>query len=144
MKICIVYESKYGNGKKCVEYIKQILDEKGHDAKIFSIREIEPNSLPKADFYIFSSPTHVGNAPWKMRRFLKKMDAEPKTKYALIATYLDPKTKALQKMEEILQRKGMIKISEIKIKVKSMKGPLEEGYEEKIGRFVEEILSHRL
>ena len=142
MKVCIAYESKYGNGKKCVEYLQNIIKAKGHDVDIFSIRNIKPDLLPEADFYIFSSPTHIGSLPWKMRRFLKKLNAKEGTKYALMTTCINLDTKVIQKMEEILGKKGMIKISEIKIKVRGMKGPLEEEYEEKIEKFVEEILSY--
>ena len=139
MKICILYESKYGNGKKCVEYLKKLMEEKGNDVKSFSIRKIKLDSLPKADFYIFSSPTHIGSISWKMKRFLKKLNLEQKTKYSLMATYLGPKTKAIQKMDEILQRKGMLKVSDVKIRVNGMKGPLEDGYEEKLKKFAEKI-----
>lgn len=139
MKICILYESKYGNGKKCVEYLKKLMEEKGNDVKSFSIRKIKPDSLPKADFYIFSSPTHIGSIPWKMKRFLKKLNLEQRAKYSLMATYLGPKTKAIQKMDEILQRKGMLKVSDVKIRVNGMKGPLEDGYEEKLKKFAEKI-----
>jgi flavodoxin len=139
MKICIVYESKYGNGKKCVEYLQSIIKAKGHDVKTFSIRNIKPNLLPEADSYIFSSPTHIGSIPWKMKRFLKKIKPKEGVKYALMATCINPDTKAIQKMEEILSKKGMIKISETKIKVKGMKGPLEENYKEKLDAFAEEI-----
>ncbi len=139
MKVCIVYESKYGNGKKCVEYLQNIIKAKGYDIDSFSIREIKPNLLPEADFYIFSSPTHIGNVPWKMRRFLKKIKPIGGIKYALMTTCINPDTKVIQKMEEILSKKGMIKISETKIKVKGMKGPLEEKYKEKLDAFAEEI-----
>lgn len=139
MKVCIVYESKYGNGKKCAEYLQSIIKAKGYDVNSFSIREIKPNLLPEADFYIFSSPTHIGSIPWKMRRFLKKIKPKSEAKYALMTTCISPDTKVIQKMEEILNKKGMIKISEIKIKVKGMKGPLEEKYKEKLDAFVEEI-----
>jgi len=126
MKVCIIYESKYGNGKKCVEHLQNIISKKGHDVETSSIREIKPSSLPRADLYIFSTPTHGA-------------------KYALMATCMDAKfydrTKALQIMEALLQPKGMIKVSDgIKIKVTGMKGPLETGYEEKLDAFVKEIL----
>ena len=46
----------------------------------------------------------------------------------------------LQKMEKILEPKKMTKVTEgLTIRVKGMKGPLEEGYEEKIDKFAQEI-----
>lgn len=137
MKICIVYDSKYGNGKKCVEYLQNIIAAKNHDVEIFSVHEIKPSSLPNADYYIFSSPTHIGNPTGKMKRFLKKLPIE-QANYTLMTTCIDFKTKALQKMENILQNKGMIKASEgVKIKVNGMKGPLEDNYKQKLEKFAD-------
>jgi menaquinone-dependent protoporphyrinogen IX oxidase len=31
MNICIAYESKYGNGEKCVDYLHTVLNKKGRD-----------------------------------------------------------------------------------------------------------------
>ncbi|MCK5258602.1 MAG: flavodoxin domain-containing protein [Thermoplasmatales archaeon] len=142
MKVCIAYESKYGNGKKCVEYLQNIISKKGKDVEAFSVREIKPNSLPQADLYIFSTPTHIGSPPGKMKKFLKKLEiTEEGTKYALMATCMDYKTKSLQTMENLIQPSGMTKVSDgIKIKVTGMKGPLETGYEEKLDTFAKEIL----
>lgn len=144
MKVCIVYESKYGNGKTCAEYLQSVISRKGHDTEILSIREIKPKLLPQADFYIFSAPTHIGGPPGKMKRFLKNLKCEEKEgKYALITTCVDLNTKALQKMKDILQPKGMMKISDgLKIKVTGMKGPLEDGYDKKLEEFAAEILEY--
>jgi flavodoxin len=142
MKVCITYESKFGNGKKCAHYLSGAITNKGHETEIFSIREVKPNSLPQADLYVFSSPTHVGSPPGKMKKFLKKLEINQEgTKYALVATYMDPKTKTLEKMEALLSPKGMTKVSDgLKIKVTGMKGPLEEGFEQKLEEFATNIL----
>ena len=106
MKVYIAYESKYGNGKKCVEHLQNIISKKGHDVETSSIREIKPNYLPQAEFYNFSAPTHVGSPPRKMKKFLKNLEVRQEgINYALMTTYLDPKTKTLQIMEELLQTK---------------------------------------
>lgn len=143
MKVCIAYESKFGNGKKCVDYLHGIFVKNGHEVETKSVKEIKPNSLPQADLYIFSSPTHVGGPPGKIKKFLKKLDVKQENaKYALIATHMDPNSKILQKMEKILEPKKMTKITEgLQIRVTGMKGPLEEGYEEKIDNFAKEIFN---
>ena len=57
-----------------------------------------------------------------------------------MATCMDYKTKALQTIETLLKPSGMTKVSDgIKIKVNGMKGPLENGYEEKLEDFANEI-----
>ena len=110
--------------------------------EITSIREINPGSLPQADLYIFSTPTHIGRPPGKMQKFLKKLEISKEgEKYALMATCMDYNTKALQVMENLIQPSGVTKVSDgIKIKVTGMKGPLESGYEEKLDTFAKEIL----
>jgi flavorubredoxin len=142
MKVYIAYESKYGNGKKCVDYLKEAIIKKGHEVEISSIREIKPDSLPSADLYIFSSPTHVGRPPRKMKKFLNNLEiSQEEAKYATMVTHWDPNVKTLQKINELLQPKGMTKASNgVQIRVTDMKGPLEEGYEEKLDTFVNEIL----
>ena len=77
MKVSIAYESKYGNGKKCVDYLQNAITKKGHDVTTFSVREQDPKSLPNADLYIFSSPTQVGGPAGKMKKFLKNMPIYP-------------------------------------------------------------------
>jgi len=143
MKICIAYESKYGNGKKCVEHLKDVITKKSHEVKLSSVREIKPNTLPQADVYVFSAPTQIGSPARKMKKFLKKLDStQEEAKYALITTYSSDKTGALEKMEKLLQTTGMTKITDgLKIRVTGMKGPLEEGYEEKLESFANDILS---
>jgi menaquinone-dependent protoporphyrinogen IX oxidase len=140
LKVYIAYESKFGNGKKCVEYLQETLKKKGHTVETSSIREMEPNSMPSADLYIFSSPTHVGRPPRKMRKFLKKLEFPPETKYTTMVTHMNPNAKTLRHLNNLIEPKGMTKVTEgIAIRVTGMKGPLEEGYEKKIDEFANEI-----
>jgi flavodoxin len=142
MKVCITYESKFGNGKQCAHYLHGAFTKKGHEAEIFSIKDVKPDSMPQADLYIFSSPTHVGGPPGKMKKFLKKLEIKVEgSKYALMTTYQDPRTRTLEKMEELLGPTGMTKISKgVKIKVTGMKGPLEDGFEDKLEEFTNQVL----
>jgi flavodoxin len=142
MKVCIAYESKFGNGKKLVDHMQTTLSKKGHNVETCSVREVSPDSLPNADLYIFSSPTHVGGPPGKMKKFLKKLKINQEgARYTLMATSMDPNAKTLQKMEQLLQSKGITKATDgVRIKVNGMKGPLEEGYEEKLEEFTKKIL----
>ena len=142
MKVNIAYESKYGNGKKCVDYLQNTISKKGHDVEIFSVRETDPNSLPQADVYVFSTPTQVGGPARKMKKFLKKIDIKQEgAKYALMTTHMNPNATTLKKMESFLQTSGMTKASDgLMIKVNGMKGPLEEGYGKKIDTFANDIL----
>ena len=142
MKVYIAYESKYGNGKKCVDYLQEVITKKGHSVETSSIHEIKAKSLPNADLYIFSSPTHIGCPPRKMKKFLNKLEiSQEEAKYTTIATHLNPDAKTLQKLDELIQPKGMTKVTDgVRIRVTGMKGPLEDGYEKKLDEFVNKIL----
>lgn len=143
MNVCIIYESKYGNGKQCVDYLAKQISAKGHEVKTASVRDIKPSSLPDSEVYIFSSPTNFGGLPRKVKKFLKniKLDRED-VKYALMATSMPPdKPKTLEKMDEILQKIGFIKTTDgLDIRVKGIKGPLESDYEKKLDTFAKKIL----
>ena len=143
MNVCITYESKYGNGKKCMEYLQSVIRKKGHDVEMLSIHEKDPTSLPSADLYIFSSPTQIGSLAGKMKKFLKKLELpQVGAKYALVTTCMNPpKTKSLRVMEKLLRLRDLSKVSEgLMIKVTGMSGPLESGYEEKLDAFANDIL----
>jgi menaquinone-dependent protoporphyrinogen IX oxidase len=146
MKICIAYESKYGNGKKCMEYLQGMLAEDGHEVDLFSVRERDPSSLPEAELYIFSAPTQVGNVAGKMKKFLKKaVIPQENSKYALVTTCMSPpKSKSLKTMGEILKQKGVKKAADgLMIKVQGMKGPCEEAYQDQLKAFARDIAASR-
>jgi flavorubredoxin len=142
MKVCIAYESKYGNGKTCAEYLEKMMRAKGSHTQIYSIRDISPKSIPKADLYVFSTPTHIGGPTWKMKRFLKKLDIKQEgAKYTLMTTCMDENNKSLEKMTELIEPHGLTKATDgIKIKVKGMKGPLEDDYQDRIKSLVLDIV----
>lgn len=142
MKICIAYETKYGNGKKCMEYLQDELGNHGHDVDLFSVREVNPSSLPAAEVYIFSAPTQIGNVAGKMKKFLKKaVIPQEKAKYALITTCLKPpKSKSIKTMESLIEPKGITRaIDGLMIKVDGMKGPCESGHQEQLKAFAKEL-----
>jgi flavorubredoxin len=143
MKICIAYDSKYGNGKKCMEYLQSVISKKGHNVEMFSVHEKEPTLVPSADLYVFSSPTHMGDPAGKIMKFLKKMQISNEgANYSLVTTCMNPpKTKCLKKMEKILTKRGLSKVSDgVMIKVTGMKGPLESGFERMLDEFADNIL----
>jgi hypothetical protein len=95
-----------------------------------------------------------------MRRFLKKVGLPAGTKYAILTTELAPQpdkktgrvpteqeTAKWQRvrplMNEILQGKGLVEVAEDKVLVTGLKGPLEQGWQQKVGAFVARIPLHR-
>ena len=81
--------------------------------------------------------------PPSMKSFLKKFKpANDGAKYALMTTYLDPRVKALASMEKILQKKGMVKITDgFKVKALNIEGPLEEGYLGRLKEFSDQLIA---
>ena len=142
MKINILYASWFGNGKKVVEELAEILLKKNQDVKLFSIMEKSIEIIPDADLYIFSSPTRKFSLPANVKDFISSfIPPKSQTHYALMTTYMDPRTIGLKKMEAVLNSKGMFKAaSDFKVKSLGLKGPLENGYNEKLIAFAEEIV----
>jgi menaquinone-dependent protoporphyrinogen IX oxidase len=163
MKIEYLHASKFGNGATVAAYVKEQLAAEGVDVDVHHIREVRPAELPPADLYVFSSPGRIGKPIRGMRKFLKKVALPPGTPYAILTTEAGPKldkktgrmsteeelAKAEQElakyqrvrpiMNEILQGKGLVSIAEDKVHVTGLRGPLEEGWQEKVRAFVDRI-----
>ncbi|MEE8325240.1 MAG: hypothetical protein V3R31_06245, partial [Candidatus Humimicrobiaceae bacterium] len=62
------------------------------------------------------------------------------TKYALMTTFMDPRTIALKKIEALMTKKGIKKVTDnFKVKVLGLKGPLEE-YSTQLRKFADELI----
>ena len=156
MTIEYMHASKYGNGAAVAEEFRKLMAAKGVPVNVHHIRDMKPKEPPAAELYVFSSPGRLGKPIGRMRRFLKKINLPAGTKYALLTTEgaprPDKKTGRLPTeeelarwqrvtpiMNELLQAKGFVKVAEGKILVTGMKGPLEEGWENKVQVFVAQI-----
>ena len=84
-----------------------------------------------------------------MRRFLTKVRLGPGTRYVVVATELAPQPdkrtgalpsaeeqarwqRVLPVMSEVLTAKGLTKVAEAKVQVTGMRGPLEDGWRERV------------
>jgi menaquinone-dependent protoporphyrinogen IX oxidase len=158
MNVEIYHASKYGNGEKVVAYLQGSLVAKGHNVNASHVRTAKPREVPAADLYVFCSPARMGKPIGKMRRFLKKLNLPEGSKYALIATLGQPEPdkktgkmptqeevdrfqQSLPIMDEVLRGKGMTKVADLKVYVKLIKGPLEEGWEKKVEELAARLLS---
>jgi flavodoxin len=142
MKYVIVYWSRYGNGKRIVDYLAGKLKKKTSDVKIFKTDESDPTDMPKADLYIFSAPAEAFNVQKNMRKFMKNLQGMENKKYAIINTHGMQNKNWLKKMEKLLSKKDMKKIAEIDFHVgkKASSGnDIEEGWKEKIDTFAGKI-----
>jgi len=141
MKINIIYDSKHGNGEKIAEELMDMIKERGYEAHIYNAKNTKPDKVGEADLYIFGSPTHLRGPSRRMRRIIKKTPfSEKGLKYALFTTSSNGKGKAANKMEKMLDEKGLKKHgTNLDLRLKGKKGPLEEGYRNKIEQFCEEF-----
>ena len=137
------------------EFTRQ-LAAKGVTVDVQHIREARPDRLPAADLYVFSSPGRMGRPIGGMRRFLKKLRLPAGTRYAILTTEMAPQpdkktgripTEEEQArwqrvrpiMNELLRGAGLVKVAEDKVLVTGLKGPLEEGWQQKVAAFAARI-----
>jgi len=156
MKIEYFHASKYGNGVKVAEEFKKQLEAKGITVNIHHVKDVKPKEMPPADMYLFSSPGRFGKPIGDMRGFLKKINLPSGTKYAILVTELAPEPeksvriptteeelgkcqRVIPVMNEMLQKKGLVKVAEGKIFVTGMKGPLEQNWQKEVEAFTSRI-----
>jgi hypothetical protein len=158
MNIAYYHASKFGNGAMVAEEFKKIMAARGVTVSVQHIRDVNPKELPKAGLYVFSSPGRMGKPKGNARRFLRKVTLEPGTRYAILTTQgapkPDPKTgkmptqeeldrweRVIPIMNELLEAKGLKKVAEGAVLVTGIKGPLEEGWQNKVAAFADQIMS---
>ena len=156
MTIQYLHASKFGNGAKVAAEFKRQMAAKGIAVEIHHIRDSTPRALAPADLYVFSSPGRMGKPIGGMRRFLKKVRLPAGTKYAILTTEATPQPdkktgqlptdeelarwqRVIPIMNEILQGKGLVEVAEDKVRVTGLKGPLEEGWQQKVEAFAARI-----
>ena len=153
MKIQYLHASRFGNGAIVAAEVKKQLAVRGVTVDVHHIREVPPAELPAADLYVFSSPGRMGKPVGAMRRFLKRLELSAGTRYAVLTTELAPKPdkktgrmpteeelarwqRVRPIMNEILGSKGLLKVADDKVYVTGLRGPLEEGWHERVEAFV--------
>jgi menaquinone-dependent protoporphyrinogen IX oxidase len=156
MKIEYLHASKFGNGAMFAEEFSRQMAAQGVTVDVHHIRDAQPGNLPSADLYLFSSPGRIGKPIGSMRRFLKKVDLPAGTRYAVLTTEAAPKPdkktgqlpteeelaryqRVRPVMNEILQGMGLVEVAEDKVLVTGIKGPLEDGWQQKVAAFAARI-----
>lgn len=156
MMIEYFHASKYGNGALVAEEFRKRMAAREVAVNVHHVRDAKPKEMPPADLYVFSSPGRIGRPIGRMRRFLKKLRLPAGTQYAILTTEgaprPDKRTGRLPTEEElakvqrvipimrgILQGKGLAGVAEGKVLVTGIKGPLEEGWQEKVEAYAARI-----
>ena len=158
MNIAYYHASKFGNGAIVAEEFQKIMAARGVAVSVKHMRDANPEDLPTADLYVFSSPGRMGKPKGNARRFLRKISLEPGTRYAILTTQGAPRPdkktgklpaqeeqdrweRVIPIMNELLEAKGLTKVAEGAVLVTGMKGPLEEGWQNKVAAFADKIMS---
>ncbi len=156
MKIEYYHASKHGNGAKIAEEFQRQMAAKEVTVNVHHVKSVKPNEVPPADLYVFSSPGRFGKPIGDMRGFLKKIDLPSGTKYGVLVTELAPEPekairiptteeelgkcqRVIPLMNEMLQKKGLVKVAEGKIFVTGIKGPLEPNWRKEVEAFAARI-----
>ncbi|MDH5312815.1 MAG: hypothetical protein OEW66_03100 [Actinomycetota bacterium] len=156
VEIEYLHASKYGNGAKVAEEFTQRMVSRGATVHVHHIDDVDPRDLPPADLYLFSSPGRIGKPIRGMRRFLKNVRLPAGTRYAVLTTEMAPRPdrktgrmpdeeeigrfqRVRPVMHELLQGKGLVAVAEDKVYVTDVKGPLEEGWQQKVEAFAAQL-----
>lgn len=141
MNYIIVYWSRYGNGKKIVDYLAEKLNEKKGNTQILKTDEADPTAMPNADAYIFSAPAEAFNLQKNMRNFMNNLKGMEEKRYGIINTHAMKKNR-LYKMEKLLSKKNMVKVAEVDFQVgkdAQTGNGLMNGWEAKVDQFAEKL-----
>jgi hypothetical protein len=152
MNIEYLHASRFGNGVKVAEEFKQRMAARGTTVHVHHIRDVSPDRLPPADLYVFSSPGQWGKPIRRVRQFLGRVVLPAGTPYALLTTEIGPpkpdKTGRMPTEDEIakyqrirpiindlLHAASLVKVAEEQVYVTGIKGPLEDGWQDKVEAF---------
>jgi hypothetical protein len=158
MNIGYYHASKFGNGAMVAEEFKKVMAARGVTVSVRYIRDANPRDLPREDLYIFSSPGRMGKPKGNARRFLGQVSLEPGTRYAILTTQAAPRPdkktgkmptqeeqdrweRVIPVMNELLEAKGLKKVAAGAILVTGIKGPLEDGWQDKVAQFADQVTS---
>jgi hypothetical protein len=156
MKIEYFHASKFGNGAKVAEEFRKDMAARGVEVSVHHVQDAKPKELPPADLYLFSSPGRMGKPIKGMRKFLKAVQLPAGTRYGILTTEMAPQPdkktgripteeeicrfqKVRPIMNEVLQGKGLVAVAEDKVYVTDLKGPLEDGWQQKVDAFASRV-----
>jgi hypothetical protein len=140
------------------EEFKKIMAARSITVTVHHVRDANARNLPMADLYIFSLPGRIGKPKGNARRFLRKVSLEPGTRYGILTTQGAPRPdkktgklptqeeqdrweRVIPIMNELLEAKGLTKVADGAVLVTGIKGPLEEGWQNKVTAFADQIMS---
>ncbi len=146
MRVSIVFQSTHGNNRSIANHIRNAMVLLGHDVEAHNVHDVTPQEVAGSDLLVFCAPTHIQRAPRKIRSFLRKLAKNGfYGNFALVATRLPdtprlPRARTLDMMEESLDGSGGRVVGKLELLSEDMRGPLEEGWEEKLDSFLAGVM----
>ena len=145
-KAIVIYHTQFGNTEKIAKEVASGMDEQGIDVDCIKVEEVQIDKLKEYDLLAIGGPTHGFGMSKPMKEFLEKLehvDLQDKNAFAF-----DTKTggrfwgSAAKGIEKRLKRLGLniVKPAASAI-VKGLKGPLQDGMEEKFKQIGAELAS---
>jgi flavodoxin len=143
MKGLVVYHTKFGNCKKIAESLARGLKESGLDVTL--IETSTRTVAPEYDFLAAGAGTRMGRVTGSMKRFIRRQikgDAWAGKRFLAFGTgtrpegggskYDDWSVRGAVRIHEALSERGLKPVADAaKFYVQELKGPLEEGEEQR-------------
>ncbi|WP_043496936.1 flavodoxin family protein [Georgenia sp. SUBG003] len=156
MNVVYYHASRFGNGAAVAARFADIMAARGITVDVRRMRDSDPKNVPAADVYVFSAPGFMGKPRRTARSFVRRVRLQPGARYAILTTEAavkpdkngqmpDPEKlerwqQVMPIMRKLLEGKG-VEVAEGTVKVTDLKGPLEDGWEEKVRAFADEVSS---
>lgn len=129
------------------EALARALEAAGHSARLIRAKGALKERV-EGDMLFIGSPTRIGSMTGRMKRFLKRMDAEQWRRKPVAAfdtemqdVLRDDGASAAAKMHDLARSRGIkVHTPVLKVGVSGVKGPLSEGSEAAIEAYVTEFL----
>ena len=142
----VIYHTQFGNTEKIAKEVESGMDEQGIDVDCIKVEEVQIDRLKEYDLLAIGGPTHGFGISKPMKEFIEKLkhvDLHDKDAFAF-----DTKNSsrfwgsAAKGIEKRLKRLGLniVKPAASAI-VKGLKGPLEDGMDEKFKQIGTELAS---
>jgi flavorubredoxin len=133
MTVSIIYHTRFNNNARIAQLLSDILEERGAGVSIHPISEADPEEIPASDLYILGSPTQIGTLPVKMEQFLKLLKIPEDRKFAVFATYAEPRSQTSVKITEAMKELKALPVTDpLMLNVKDLRGPLEDDWESRL------------
>jgi flavodoxin len=146
MQVLVVYDSLYGNTEKIARAIAGAVAPPD-TVKILRVGEAGPADLEDVGLLFVGSPTQGGRATKAIQAFLDKVPADAFKNMRVAAFDTRLKTKMVKvfgyaagRIEKSLKEKGAAQLPPGLFLVKSTRGPLEEGEEERAKEWAKEVI----